>query len=445
LRVLFVVGVCLSSLKQGVALAFAIKKYRDVMAEEIQCFQMEHYVVIPAYKEPLSVLARTLGSLPRRTAGSSRAVHVILAMEDKDPTHQQTFEELQQMFEGQFNTLEMAVHPLLPYERAGKGSNENFAVRQLKERILEAGGNLWQCMVTVCDADSVFMPNYFDALESAYAEQLDGRSRIYSAPRNTYRNFGQLWNPMIAAVECTMNSCDVLCDVTKPYDNFSNYSLLLGYAAELDFWDAEIIPEDFHMVYRSMICSHGSSSVVRVWSLISNDTVIGLGDRYVQAKRHNWGVTTIAWILAICRHAPFSMDRIWYKLLGSYFAEMSANICPPFLMILVGLGYVLNFIHHTDDPMVLEAFKFYFLASIPALVLSQLVFIAAEILVWTRLMTTLGDSVQWPSTCQFIWLYCMMPIAGPIGTFLFGNIACFDAISSATWSSEFEYVCAPKE
>eukprot|EP00930_Biecheleria_cincta_P090160 TRINITY_DN794_c0_g1_i1.p1 TRINITY_DN794_c0_g1~~TRINITY_DN794_c0_g1_i1.p1 ORF type:complete len:579 (+),score=80.04 TRINITY_DN794_c0_g1_i1:40-1737(+) len=446
LKGLLVVSLCFQPISLFISLIFAIKKYREALEEEPPCFfHLEHYVVIPAYKEPVSVLARTLGSLPRKISESSKSVHVVLAMEAKDATHQQTFEDLQQMFAAQFNSLEMTIHTLLPGERAGKGSNENYAVRQIKDRVLESGGNLWQCMVTVCDADSVFMPNYFDALESAYAGQVDGRSHIYSAPRNTYRNFGQIWNPMISAVECQMNTCDVLCDVTKPYDNFSNYSLLLGYAAELDFWDAEVIPEDFHMIYRSMICSHGSSSVVRVWSMISNDTVVGFADRYVQAKRHNWGVTTIAWIIAICRHAPFSVDRVWAKLLSSYFAEMSANMFPTPVIGLVVLGYGIDMLVQSHDPVVFEAFKFFFMVSLLSYVLSQLVFLASERFVWTRLMTTLGESVQWPSACQFLWLYCMAPIAGPIGTILFGNIACFDAISSATWSSEFEYVCAPKE
>lgn len=338
----------------------------------------------------------------------------------------------------------MAVHDLLPTERAGKGSNENFALRELREQILEEGGDMWQTMVTVCDADSVFAANYFDALENAYAGQLDGRSLIYSAPRNTYRNFGQLWNPIIAATECTMNSSDVLRDVTEPYENYSNYSLLLGYADELDFWDPEIIPEDFHMIYKSMICSHGSSSVCRVWSLISNDTVTGFGDRYVQAKRHNWGVTSIAWILAICRHAPFSVDRVWSKLLGTYVAEMMENLCPSCITLVVMLSYVVRFVYFSHDPVVAEAFRFFFLSACIGFVMNYLVFFAGEFFVWTQLLTQMGDAVQWPSRGQMLWLYGMTPFVGQLGSLLFGNVACMDALASASWSSEFEYVCAPK-
>eukprot|EP00930_Biecheleria_cincta_P028593 TRINITY_DN1995_c0_g1_i1.p1 TRINITY_DN1995_c0_g1~~TRINITY_DN1995_c0_g1_i1.p1 ORF type:complete len:580 (-),score=73.34 TRINITY_DN1995_c0_g1_i1:106-1845(-) len=445
LRILFLISVCLASMKKAVALAFAIKRFREELVEEkLSSFRLKHYVVIPAYKEPVMVLARTLASLPRRTADSNKSVHVIMAMESKDSTHQETFEELQRMFESQFNSIEMTVHTLLPTERAGKGSNENFALRELRGQILEAGGDLWQTMVTVCDADSVFAPNYFNALESAYAGQLDGRSMIYSAPRNTYRNFGQLWNPIISATECTTNCSDVLRDLTEPYENYSNYSLLLGYADELDYWDAEIIPEDFHMVYKSMLCSHGKSSVCRVWSLISNDTVIGFRDRYVQAKRHNWGVTNIAWIVAICRHAPFSVDRVWFKMLTTYFSEMAENLCPSSITFVLICCYLVRFVYQSHDPVIPEAMHFLLLSACLGLVLNWLVFFAGEFFIWTQLLTRMGDAVQWPSRGQMLWLYGMTPLVGPLASLIFGNVACMDALASASWSSEFEYVCAPK-
>eukprot|EP00930_Biecheleria_cincta_P090162 TRINITY_DN794_c0_g2_i2.p1 TRINITY_DN794_c0_g2~~TRINITY_DN794_c0_g2_i2.p1 ORF type:complete len:582 (+),score=98.81 TRINITY_DN794_c0_g2_i2:51-1748(+) len=444
LRALWMASLCLIPLKRGISLAYAIYRYRQEEAKETSPFRFQHFVVIPAYNEPVAVLARTLKSLPRRHANSEKSVRVIMAMEAKNTTYQETFEELQRMFEDQFDSFEVTVHTLLPSERAGKGSNENYALRRLRERIWEEGGDLWQCMVTVCDADSVFAPNYFDALESAYARQLDGCRMIYSAPRNTYRNFGQLWNPVIAATESVMNSADMLRDVTEPYENYSNYSLLLGYASMLDFWDAEVIPEDFHMVYRSMICSHGSESVCRIWSLISNDTVTGFADRYVQAKRHNWGVTSIAWILAICRHAPFSIDRLWAKLLSTYCGEMSSNLMPSTAMLIVFGTAMARMLYLSDDPEVFSAFKLLGVAMLASFVINYLLFFVSEALVWTHLMPKLGDSVEWPSKCQLLWLYGTMPFVGPISSIIFGNIACFDAIASATWSSEFEYVCAPK-
>merc|ERR1719456_2048044 len=125
-----------------------------------------------------------------------------------------------------------------------------------------------------------------------------------------------------------MNSADLCTELGQPYANFSNYSLLLGYAGELEFWDPEVIPEDFHIIYRAMLYSRGALSVCRVWSVISNDTVVGLRDRYVQAKRHAWGVTNIAWILAVLREAPFTVDRLWLRLLRFYVEEMQESLTP---------------------------------------------------------------------------------------------------------------------
>jgi len=448
LRGLFSLGSCLEPLRRLAVLLFAAKSYdgsarHGAKLAEKQ-LKLRHIVVVPAYKEPVAVLRRTLESLPRKPdpETSEHAVHVVLAMEAKDTTHAATFDELNKLFGNSFASFQMTLHTMLPHERPGKGSNENFSLRSLQAELIVAGVDPWEVMVTVCDADSVFAPGFFVALESAYFGQLDGRRLIYSAPRNTYRNFGKLWNPLISAQECSLNSSDLLVDFTEPYENYSNYSMLMGYAAELDFWDPEVIPEDFHMVYKAMICSRGAQSVCRVWSLISNDTVTEFHDRYVQAKRHMWGVTNIAWIAAILRHAPFSVDRIWYLLLKSYAAEMSEALTPSFaLMMILSLGV---WYRPPADARAPDAFMFLGAMTLIRCLLQWLVFFIGEAWVWRRLMVSLGQDLERPSWCQVAWHYGLMPVAQPIAGFIFGNVACWHAVCSAFWSSEFEYVTAPK-
>jgi hypothetical protein len=446
LKVCLVLTGAAAPVQRLISLAFAAWNFRRVRDESREPRQLKHIVVVPAYREPLPVLIRTLQSLPRTTdpENPESPVHVVMAFEAKDDTHAETFDTLKTHFGRDFASLTMTVHSHVPSERPGKGSNENYALRQIMGDALQMREDPWRTMVTICDADSVFAPGFFDALESSYRGQLDGRRLIYSAPRNTYRNFGRLYNPLICMGECSMNDSDLTENILMPYSNFSNYSMLLGFVGEIDFWDPEVIPEDFHMVYKAMLCSRGANNVARVWSIISNDTVTSFGDRYVQAKRHMWGVTNIAWILAIFRHAPFSLDRLWFKLLEAYAAEISDNLTPRVLLYLV-LGYSVflhqpasseNFAHAA---MVLGA------AVAIRTVLSWLVFIVTETYIWRYQMSTLGDAVDRPGWCQLIWLYGCFPLMTPLSRFVFGTLACWDAAATAFWSSEFEYVTAPKE
>jgi len=224
--------------------------------------------------------------------------------------------------------------------------------------------------------------------------------------------------------------------------SYSNYSMLMGYAAELDFWDPEVIPEDFHMVYKATICSRGAQSVCRVWSLISNDTVTDFHDRYIQAKRHMWGVTNIAWIATIIRHAPFSIDRIWCILLNTYVAEMTEALTPTFALVMVlvlGVWY-----SPPADAQAYDAFLFAGAMTLLRSLLQWLVFFGTEAWVWRRQMVSLSRDVERLSWCQVAWHYALMPVTSPIAAFLFGNVACWHAVCNAFWSSEFEYVTAPK-
>jgi hypothetical protein len=448
LKAFLILAGCYAPLHRLLSLAFNVWSFRSARNEPHQPMELKHVVVVPAYKEPIAVLIRTLQSLPLITldveSGLETAVHVVMAFEKKDEEHAATFQTLQEHFENCFASLTMTVHSQVCNERPGKGSNENYALRQVMAEALFEGEDPWRIMVTICDADSVFAPGFFQALELSYRSQLDGRRLIYSAPRNTYRNVGRLCNPLIWMAECSMNQSDLNENITGPYASYSNYSMLLGFCGELDFWDPEVIPEDFHMVYKAMMCSRGAATVARVWSVISNDMVTSMGDRYVQAKRHNWGVTNIAWILAIFKHAPFSLDRLWYKLLEAYAAEISDSLTPrAFLYVVLGLSVYLNPPAYTDS--LVEAVWVFSMVMLARLALFWFVFFLTEAYVWRCLMSTLGDAVDRPGWCQLMWLYGFSPVVRPLSGLIFGTLACWDAMLTAFWSSEFEYVTAPKE
>ncbi|KAG7354217.1 glycosyl transferase family group 2 protein [Nitzschia inconspicua] len=67
--------------------------------------------------------------------------------------------------------------------------------------------------------------------------------------------------------------------------------LSLGFANEIGFWDPYNTSEDLHCTLKAMAVSgQGQNVLVRVWSLILNDSVASFKDRWTQAKRHMWGI-----------------------------------------------------------------------------------------------------------------------------------------------------------
>lgn len=246
---------------------------------------------------------------------------------------------------------------------------------------------------------------------------------------------------MIAAAEVGMNAADLCTDLTKPYGNFSNYSLLLGYAAELDFWNPEVIAEDFHILYRAMICSRGARNVVRVWSVIANDSVVRLRDRYQQALRHMWGITTGAWLMAVLRNSRFSVDRIWFELIQFYMEEVSGVLMPMWIMFLalfaggsrmLEVEEVWTIVHLYGTLSIVQGF------------ITWLIICFTEVFVWRNVMNKVPD-VDMPSTCQFVVNFVLMPFTMPLSAMFFGTIASWQCACSAFWrGSEFAYITAPK-
>ena len=187
-----------------------------------------HVVVIPAYKEPWDVLSRTLDSLVLQTVPAERRC-VVLALESRDPTARETYKRVHGTYGASFAAVWGSLHGLVDGEIVGKSSNENFAVRWLYARLAATGsspgssgtgggspqaGPYWDVddggparrdpntvMVTICDADSDFVPRYLEHVEAAHFRQLDGRRCLYDGALNTWANLADEPNPVIRWLE----------------------------------------------------------------------------------------------------------------------------------------------------------------------------------------------------------------------------------------------------
>jgi hypothetical protein len=133
-----------------------------------------------------------------------------------------------------------------------------------------------------------------------------------------------------------MSRCqdDTFVGLTSFRPSQSNYSLTLGFCHETGYWDPSNTAEDFHTAIKAMAMSGQEKNiVVQVWSLILNDSVCSLKDRWTQAKRHMWGVEECAWVLELFHHLRF---RRWMSLMALSFQRMLlGNNCIPKLPLLL--------------------------------------------------------------------------------------------------------------
>ncbi|KAG7351129.1 hypothetical protein IV203_010489 [Nitzschia inconspicua] len=242
--------------------------------------RLVHTVIITQYKEPLEVLEATVDSLKDSTLHN--ATIVVLACEDRDHHAKDVFEKLNAKYGHFFQDFIMTSHELALGEIAGCSSNENYAARQVWEYAKERRLDPFKVMLTICDADSLFDKVYLEHVEAEYW---------------TTAGF-------------------------RPAQ--SNYSLTLGFANEIGFWDPCNTSEDLHCTLKAMAVSgQGQNVVVRIWSLILNDSVASFKDRWTQAKRHMWGIEECAWTFQV-----FSTIR-FVRWLGIFtFTVQRMLFCP---------------------------------------------------------------------------------------------------------------------
>ncbi|MBI2887097.1 MAG: hypothetical protein HYY02_07800 [Chloroflexi bacterium] len=264
---------------------------------------VHHVVIIPNLNEETEKLRATLQALSAQEH-VARQITVVLAMEAKEQAAYQKASMLQEEFRESFGNIVATFHPAgLPGEAPGKSSNEAWAARRAKELLVdERGYDLATMTVTSCDADSLFHPRYFSCLTFRFCTDPQRHRRFWQAPIFLYNNIWRV--PMPIRVVSVLSNISFLGDLCKGHRLVfpqSTYSLSFQMAHEVDYWDPEVIPEDWHMFLKCFFHLRGEVDTEPIFLPIGADAVHAatywqsLVTRYKQAKRHAWGAEDIAY------------------------------------------------------------------------------------------------------------------------------------------------------
>jgi hypothetical protein len=263
-----------------------------------------HLVVIPNYRESEDELRRTLNSLAAQQ--NAQQLVVVLAMEERETEADAKAGHLLRAFAARFGDLFATFHPAgIPGEAPGKGSNEAWAVREAYRRLIARGGDdLARYSVTSCDADAIFPPHHFAVLNWLFLTAAD-RTRTFWQP--AIFNTNNIWDiPAPLRIIDGLSGINRLANLVLPGSVMfptSCYTLSWQMLHEVDYWDAEVIPEDWHIFLKSSFMLGDRVHVEPMWVRVGNDCVLTeatqktLRARYFQAVRHAFGAVDIpyAW------------------------------------------------------------------------------------------------------------------------------------------------------
>src|SRR5215208_5846470 len=305
----------------GVAIGFwrmRLAQRRDWLAESVHIpgfDRLHHLLIVPTCGESEEIVADTLHYLSLQDVPLDR-VSVVLAFEERDRHAPARAERLSARFAPVFQNFLITFHPDLKDEVKGKSSNLTWAARRIEAELLDAGKlDRENLIVTVCDADSRLHHRYLAALGHDVVTHPNGFLHIFQPAILFYANHWRLIAPLRA-----LNSIYSLWELARLVPKHrlitqSTYSLSWTAAAEVGFWDVDVIPEDSHMCFK-VLFHYGQRVKVRpIFLPVYADAAEGstlrrtFENQYQQILRWAWGVSDIPYVTMGALRAR---DLPWY-------------------------------------------------------------------------------------------------------------------------------------
>jgi len=272
-----------------------IKKLKKV-------FETKHFVIIPNFQEPLTKLESTLKSIIS-ACHNKNSLYIVLGFEEREQKAKKKAEYLKRKYGNEVAKIICTFHPLIDNEVAGKASNQTYAARIIDDFVEKNNWDRKKIIITICDADSHLPGNYFSYLTFQFLTDSKRDFHFYWAPVLLYNNFWQL--PFFVRIQATLSSIVRLSLLLygKNLIQISTYSTNLWLLKKINFWDVDIIPEDWHIYLQAFFTYGDKIRTIPLYTIVNGDAVYSgklsktFVNRYEQEKRWAWGVSDIGYSL----------------------------------------------------------------------------------------------------------------------------------------------------
>ena len=410
------------------------RKFREVAATDWEAKlvglpnadQTYHVIFLPTYKEAYGVLKSTLDGLAASKFPKERMI-VVLAGEERDRDRfMANVTRLRAFFGNTFLRFLTTLHPIDQLgEIPGKGSNLNFAGRQVKEVIDAMGIPPERIVVSSFDVDTVVHPQYFAYLTYTYCTVPDPTRSSYQ-PMAVYNN--NMWHsPAAVRVAAFGTTFWLMTELPRPefMSTFSSHSMPWKALTEVGFWQKDIVTEDSRIYLQALLHYDGNYRVTPLYLPVSMDTVGGatlgqsLKNLYRQQRRWAWGVEHFPYLVTNFKKHPKFPRWKRVALLVKLSEGMHSWATAPILMFVLG-HLPLYLTRGTDRDLALVANTPFTLQAL--MTLAMLGTILSAILAVRMLPPRPQEKQRWN------WLIMLAQWALlPVTFILFGSIPATDA------------------
>lgn len=256
-----------------------------------------HIIIIPNYKEQVHKLKESIQSIAEQTFPTKR-IYIVLGMEEREHDGKEKAEEVIKAYQHIFGGIFATYHPDVEGEVKGKSSNQGYAGRVAYKKLVSEGiidTNF--ATISSVDADSMFDKQYFSYLTYNFLTDPKRYNKFWQSANVNYNNFWSVPAPIrVLSFFGSLWRTALLIQGDRLVSN-STYSLSLNMLKEIDFWDADVIPEDYRIFFKAFYRLGGNVWVEPIFLKTSMDAPLSstyfktLQNKYNQERRWSWGAS----------------------------------------------------------------------------------------------------------------------------------------------------------
>lgn len=275
------------------------------MLENVKSEHVYHLILLPFYKEDLSVIEKGLESI-KNSRYNKKKFLVVLATEERAGADALEKAKIAQTnFASEFGAFLITTHPKdIPGEMAGKGSNIAYAIEEARIKILDAQNIRYEdVIVSAFDIDTVVYHDYFACVTWHFLTS-ERPYRTSFQPVPMYNN--NIWDaPALSRVVATSGTFWQMIQQERPEKiaTFSSHSVPFKTLYEIGYWQKNMVSEDSRIFWNAFLAYDGDYAVTPLSYPISLDANLApsfwqtLINIYKQQRRWGWGVENVPYIL----------------------------------------------------------------------------------------------------------------------------------------------------
>jgi hypothetical protein len=403
-----------------------------------------HLVILPMYKEPFEVVQRSFLSLSKINYPSDKLI-VILATEERGGgSALNTARLIEHEFGDKFFKFMITRHPAdIPGEIAGKGSNDSWAIREAKDKII--GGlkiPYERIIVSVFDVDTAVHPEFFGCLSHYY---LTSERPLRSSFQPIPIFINNIWQaPAFARVFAFSTTFWQMIQQSRPERliTFSSQSIGFKPLNDIGFWQTNVVSEDSRIFWQALLYFDGNWQTVPLFFPVYMDANVAptfwqtLKNQYKQIERWAYGVENNPYFLfGFFKNKEISKKKKRY--LGFTMIEGTHSLATNSLIIFM-LGWLPTIIGRGRFS---ETLLSYNLPYITRLIMT----LAMVGLIFTAMIAINLLPPRPPHYGRFKYGWMILQwIIFPLNTILFGSIPALDAQTRLAFGKYLGFWNTPK-